>query len=1834
MATVAPSSAAASSLWGLGSSHHRHGVNCGHIVIQHGDHVGFLADGQLECVAATNDIHPHWMDNLCFEALPGSTDPAGTPDGVHAHGISGSLSSSLCCDEKITHMHAHLHLDQGITRKFTLSKSVDMCALPGSLDSACKLVSPRCEPSDDGSHSHSHSCGHELIPHGDHYDYLVPTQEGYRLDHQHVASDGRSGHVDDHGRLIRREGPGPVTIDRAVDGVSRVGIGLTDCVPGGVTPRVVAEGNSPHREGKSPYQEGNSPGVCRGGERDFMGRSSSPPTCSTRAHGAIFRFLSRGMALPNLALFPGHADKQGDAMEKASLLWGQDGEIEGEGDEGDDCDAHADVSLTAKSGGAHVHAGSSQIATTTSSKEAGGGTVHAGGGIEHAGGGIGSEHAQHGAIGAGDVVVNLSGQVAAPLGIQAPTRLALTVNGICCPSEVPLIERILKRLPGVASVTVTVPTRRTVVMHDPDKVTASAIVDALNEAGLDASIHRVGDGEDDASLGHRLPPWDTVLSGALIAVSIFSLLYHPLKYVALGAVALRLPRMVLKMVASLRRLILDVNTLMAIAVAGAVAIGDYIEAGTVVFLFALAEWLELRASEKSRRAMSAMLALAPERATLAATGESLPVEDIRVGARLVVKPGEKLPIDGIVVSGASSVTEANLTGESRPVSKRRGSRVYAGTINQSGAFTMQTTALASDSAIARMVRLVEEAQMQRTKSERAVESFAKFYTPAVVLAAILVAVIPVAMGRDYEDWLYLALVLLVVACPCALVISTPVTAVCGLAQAARLGILVKGGTHLETLGRVRSVALDKTGTLTEGHFRVRHLELVAEASTAVAPHDPENHDKDHGRERGEDCDSTSSGRSDSMTLPQALYWLSAVESCSSHPLADALVTFAKKNGVEVGGAAVEDFSVLPGEGVRATVDGQAVFVGNNDLAARLGWCGVAGKATLDRVGVWEMEGGTVGWVGFEGRPIAVFSLADMPRKEAGEAVARLASLGVSVTMLTGDGWGAARVVAQQVGIDESQVFACLHPEHKVARVQELKAGLPKRGRNKLAMVGDGINDAPALAAADLGVAMGVGGTAVAMETGDVALMTNNLTRLADAVQLGRSCRMTVIVNILFSVATKLAFIGITLAGWTTLWMAVVADVGTSLVVTYNGTRVLKSTRPRSAECVSAASGGGEEGEGGCAGNDDLEGQTPGHKHGHGHGLKAVVSHLWRHLGGHGHAHGAGGCGDHKQHACQVPLIPANASAGGCCKEKSCGSALPVRSTQPTGQGCCAGKACGGSNASGAASGNSLGALPSPGAESVALTATRSAKLACCASKSCEPAPAVAAATAPESACCASKSCESAPAAVAAAPAPAVVAAVPAPAVVAATAPKSGCCASRSCEPAPAVTVAAPAPAVVAPAPAPVVAAATSPTLGCCASKSCESAPAAVAVAPAPAVVAAAPAPAVAAATAPKSGCCASKSCGPAPVVAAATAPESGCCASKACKPAPAVTVAAPAPAVVAAAPAPAVVAATAPKSGCCASKACKPAPAVTVAAPAPAVVAATAHKSGCCASKSCEPAPAVAVAAPAPAVAAATAPESGCCASKSCEPAPAAPVAAPSPAVAAATAPKSGCCASKSCKPAPAVMVAAPASVVAAATAHKSGCCASKSCEPAPAVAVAAPAPAVAAATAPESGCCASKSCEPGPAVPVAAPSPAVAAATAPKSGCCASKSCEPAPEVAVAAPAPALAAATALKSGCCASKSCEPAPAMAAAAPAPAVAAAAPAPAVAAATAPKSGCCASKSCESAPAVPVAAPSPAVAAATAPKSGCCASKSCGPAPVMVAATAPKSGCCASKACGR
>ncbi|HEX7243577.1 MAG TPA: heavy metal translocating P-type ATPase, partial [Longimicrobiaceae bacterium] len=495
-----------------------------------------------------------------------------------------------------------------------------------------------------------------------------------------------------------------------------------------------------------------------------------------------------------------------------------------------------------------------------------------------------------------------------------------------------------------------------------------------------------------------------------------------------------------------------------------------------------------------------------------------------VGETVVVRPGEKIPVDGTVLTGRSGVDQAPITGESMPVDKEPGAEVFAGSLNGEGALEVRSSKPASDTTLARIIHAVEEAQASRAPSQAFVDRFARVYTPAVVALALLVLVVPPLAGwGSWDTWIYRALALLVVACPCALVISTPVTIVSALAGGARRGILIKGGLHLENAGRVRVVALDKTGTLTEGRPEV----------VEVVPLDGEN-------------------------PAEVVALAAAAEARSQHPLAQAVLRHAEENGVAFRPAA--DVQAVTGKGLRARVGGETVHLGNERLFAELGVLDAAARAALEAQAAGGRTAVLVGTAAAEGGPVRVrgiIGIADRVRPGAADALRALHRAGISrVVMLTGDNQGTARAVAASLGgpgagVDEFR--AELLPEDKTAAVEELR-----RAHGAVLFVGDGVNDAPALAAADVGVAMGAGGTDVALETADIALMADDLSRLATTIRLARKAERIIRANIAFSLLTKAVFVVLAVMGYATLWMAVAADMGASLLVVMNGLRALRT----------------------------------------------------------------------------------------------------------------------------------------------------------------------------------------------------------------------------------------------------------------------------------------------------------------------------------------------------------------------------------------------------------------------------------------------------------------------------------------------------------------------------------------------------------------------------------------------------------------------------------------------------------------------------------------------------
>jgi Cd2+/Zn2+-exporting ATPase len=567
---------------------------------------------------------------------------------------------------------------------------------------------------------------------------------------------------------------------------------------------------------------------------------------------------------------------------------------------------------------------------------------------------------------------------------------------------------------------------------------------------------------------------------------------------------------------SLKRRSLDINVLMVIAVVGAMFIGEYEEAAMVVTLFAAAQWLEAQSLDRARKAIGQLIGLAPSDVLVRDdAGERLiNIDRVDPGTLMIVRPGEKFALDGIVRSGHSDVNQAPITGESLPVEKTEGDEVFAGTINGHGALTVAVTRRRHDTTLARIVNLVESAQAKRAPLQQFIDRFAAWYTPAIVALALLVAAVPLVVpGESADTWVYRALVLLVVSCPCALVISTPVSIVSALAGAARQGVLVKGGIHLERLAGVRVVAFDKTGTVTTGHLTL----------DAVRP--------------------LGANSADDVVAAAA-----SVESQSEHPIAAAILAGARSRQVTLSTAS--SVRALPGLGVEGQIGNAQIVCGTPRLFASRGTLDIDAAAVAQELASRGMSPVIV-WRG--GETLGVLGVTDRPKSDAARVVSDLRAQGVSrVAMLTGDHDAAARATGSQVGVDD--VRSAQLPQDKVTAVEELR-----HAHGAIAMVGDGVNDAPALAAADVGIVMGAMGSDAALETADIALMTDELPKVPYTIRLSRATVANIRINVALSVGLKVAFVVMAVAGVATLWMAVLADTGASALVVANAVRLRKFT---------------------------------------------------------------------------------------------------------------------------------------------------------------------------------------------------------------------------------------------------------------------------------------------------------------------------------------------------------------------------------------------------------------------------------------------------------------------------------------------------------------------------------------------------------------------------------------------------------------------------------------------------------------------------------------------------
>jgi Cd2+/Zn2+-exporting ATPase len=692
------------------------------------------------------------------------------------------------------------------------------------------------------------------------------------------------------------------------------------------------------------------------------------------------------------------------------------------------------------------------------------------------------------------------------------------IEGMDCREEVAMIERRFKNLPGLEDFSADLVGQRLHVKYDATKVSASAIVAAVADAGLRAWLEH----EEPIAAGGQAAKARRVLlaiSGAALGLGVladFAGAAAPLGLVLFGlSIALGVPPTLRRAWHALRLRSLDINVLMLIAVAGAMLLGEWSEAASVVFLFGVARALEARTLEKARMAVRAVMDLAPADALVRddAGERRVAVDLVTPGALIVVKPGEKLPLDGEVLAGTSSVNQAPVTGESLPVDKGPGDEVFAGSINGRGALDVRVTRPRRDSTLARIIHLVEQAQAQRAPSQTFVERFARVYTPAVIALAVTVAVVPPLFGDGaWATWIYRALVLLVVSCPCALVISTPVSIVAALAGAARKGVLIKGGAHLERAGRVRCVAFDKTGTLTRGTPAV--VDVV-----------------------------TLNGMSEHAIVALA----ASVEQRSEHPIARAIMQYAEASHISV--TAGVDVASLAGRGAEGRVDGARVLLGNHRLFEEQQLCSPAIHRQLDAI---SAQGRTPVLVALDGEAVGIIAVADRTREESRDTLDLLRQQGIeSVVMLTGDSHETARAIAAELGIDE--VRAELMPEDKVAAIHDLR-----RRFGSVAMVGDGVNDAPALASADVGIVMGAAGSDAALETADVALMADELQKIPYALRLSRAAVRNIKVNLAISLVLKAGFVVAAVAGVATLGMAILADTGATVIVIANALRLLRA----------------------------------------------------------------------------------------------------------------------------------------------------------------------------------------------------------------------------------------------------------------------------------------------------------------------------------------------------------------------------------------------------------------------------------------------------------------------------------------------------------------------------------------------------------------------------------------------------------------------------------------------------------------------------------------------------
>jgi Cd2+/Zn2+-exporting ATPase len=687
------------------------------------------------------------------------------------------------------------------------------------------------------------------------------------------------------------------------------------------------------------------------------------------------------------------------------------------------------------------------------------------------------------------------------------------IQGMDCSSCALSIEKHLKTLPDVKNVNVNFSTAKMQIEHENS---VEDIIQAVNKAGYKASLltnrsHPSGSAEKKSIYSTMLLSGALLLFGFLGSFTDVSPMLTTVFYALSLLIGLYKPAK--SAFYAVKSGSLDMNVLMTTAAVGAAVIGQWFEGATVVWLFALGNALQTKSIVRTRNSIRSLIDSAPPEAWVKAGTElvNTAVEEISVGAIIVVKPGDKIPLDGEIIKGHSSVNQAPITGESIPVDKQIGETVYAGTINQNGSLEIKVAKLVEDTTISKIIHLVEKAQEQKAPTQAFVDKFARIYTPIVFALALTVIILPPLMGLgSWSDWFYKGLELLVVACPCALVISTPVAIVSAIGNAAKNGVLIKGGSFLEIAGAISAIAFDKTGTLTEGKPKV---------SEVITLHSTEN---------------------------QLISIARTLEEHSTHPIGLAVIDYAKEKGIA--SQPGEAFQSIVGKGVQAAINDTTYFAGNLNMYEEMG---TPISEIKEHVVALQNEGNTLVIVGTREMILGIVAVSDAIRETTIIAIQRLWSTGVKeMIMLTGDNEGTAKKVASQANVN--RYFAELLPEDKVAVIKSIQ----KEGHT-VAMVGDGINDAPALAAADIGIAMGGAGTDTAMETADIVLMADNLEQLPHTIKLSRAALRIIKQNIWFSLVVKFAALILIFPGWLTLWIAVVSDTGAALIVILNSMRLLR-----------------------------------------------------------------------------------------------------------------------------------------------------------------------------------------------------------------------------------------------------------------------------------------------------------------------------------------------------------------------------------------------------------------------------------------------------------------------------------------------------------------------------------------------------------------------------------------------------------------------------------------------------------------------------------------------------